>query len=390
METIEHTSYRKIIAWAFTCIFIAWVTFFIWDNFLVSKKVNNLSTSQKREQGYTLAYRESLLENNPKPLQDYFLSDIKNGINDKYTKSDAYFILHRYFDNGGNIYEIIDYVNTHPELDFLKKEAVVIYPNVFKRIKNKELPVIDSNSSQYALLAAFEVLEKKGYANVAMIATAANMYVKLAYFSYLISSKHPTGIPLHLARDIGRDTNKAISFQKKSDDSIARILDDQLTVEDLEPRDILVGLNQYGSTLRYLQALGVTVSSKKSADEIFAYTSQYSKKVVPEYFLFTSFLDATTLDLDSNVDNSKKLTILLTPIFTFDTKKIKSYDRTVIGKILKAKEQKPDFFPGTNIEDEYYDTYSRRSIVSLAKKVPEFKKWLKDNGWKDPDFIFLN
>ena len=34
------------------------------------------------------------------------------------------------------------------------------------------------------------------------------------------------------------------------------------------------------------------------------------------------------------------------------------------------------------------DMYSKRNTLRLAGKVPEFKSWLKSNGWVDGDFNF--
>ena len=369
-------------------VIILVVSFLAWNRLFVSRdidKLNSQKQEEKRSFEHANAYREALVGNNPKPIQELFLQDIKNGVNDKYTKSDAYFILHRFFDNGGNIYEIVDYINSHEELSFFK-EAAKIYPVVFARIKRKELPTRGGDSSSYAVLAAFEVLEKKGYANVASNATAANQYAKLGYFAKLISTKHPTGIPGYIAKEIPLDIEKSLYFQKKSDDDIADILDNKNGIrESLEPRDILVALNQYAASLRALSALGIKYSSKKNPDEIFAFSTNYSKNVVPEFYLFTSLINATTLTYSKD-DNGKRIEVAMYPVFNFDTKGKTIEKTSVIGRILFSREQKPIYFKGTTIEDEYYDIYGRRNIVTLAQKVPNFKKWLIDNGWQESDF----
>ena len=114
-----------------------------------------LSSAEQKER--SKAYFDSLLSNNPKELQNFFLNDIRNGVNDKYTKSDIYFITHRFFDNGGNIYEIYDYVEANPELTFLK-EAENIYPGIFKLIKERKLEPYATDSGYYAYLAYVEVI----------------------------------------------------------------------------------------------------------------------------------------------------------------------------------------------------------------------------------------
>ena len=135
----------------------------------------------------------SLLGGDPKKLQNLFLEDIKNGKNDKFTKSAAYFITHRFFDNGGNIYEIYDYINAHPELAFLK-EAEKIYPNIFDQIHKRTLPSIYVDRSYYAYLAYVEILNKHGYSDIAALGTAANQYAKLAHNNTAIA-----GAPQRLA-----------------------------------------------------------------------------------------------------------------------------------------------------------------------------------------------
>lgn len=328
------------------------------------------------------AYYASLLQNNPTVLQNSFADDVKNGLNDKYTKSDAYFVTHRFFDNNGNIYEIYDYVNSHPELAFLK-EAEGIYPGIFEQIKNKTLPATFVDRAVYAYLAYVEVLEKHGYTDIAAIGTAANQYAKTAYFAKTVSTEmtNKARVPSRV-KYVERDSNKAREFLNLAKGDVADILDGKITLDDVPARDILVGLNQYAAALRYLDGLGVDISfSPKTSKEIFTFTMDYSYRFVPELNLFTSLLNASTLTV-LNATSPYEVKDALYPILDLDTKKGKLLDASIIHKIIDSRfEKKPRLISDTNM-----DIYSKRNALTLAKKVPEFKAWLISNGWTDADF----
>lgn len=337
------------------------------------------------------AYLESYLGNDPKLLHDSFAADVQNNLNDKFTKSDAYFITHRYFDNGGNIYEIYDYVESHPQLVFLK-EAEGIYPGIFDQIKNKTLTTIPySTPSLYAALAYMEILDKYGYADIAALGTLANQYAKTAYFTKRRAADggFPPGVDSSSV--IKNNVRKAVSFEIKARDSMMETLKnngfvvgnlkarikslEEEPLKDILPHSLLVGLNQYAACLRYLEAVGEDISvinSPMNAEEIFAFNMSFSKKNAPELKMFTSLLNASTLSLvTENVDLLKKS---LQPILAFDTKK--TNPQGIVQGIINAKDDK---FTG-------YDIYSKKNITALARKVPEFKAWLISNGWKSEDF----
>ncbi|MBI2409726.1 hypothetical protein HYV30_01650 [Candidatus Kaiserbacteria bacterium] len=325
-----------------------------------------------REAANTRAYYSSLLGNNPTGLQNFFLEDIRSGVNDKETKSSIYFIIHRFLDNGGNIYEIYEYINCHPELAFLKK-AEAIYPITFKHVRNRAVPRTFTERGFYAYLAYLEVLDSYGYANIAALGTAADLYAKFALFSTTIAKKMTPEAGARRTKYVTRNTTRSIRFLDKSQQTISDILDGKITPQDIPERDILVGLNQYGAALRYLEALGVEYASPKSADKIFDYAAGFSYRCVPELSHFTSLLNASTLALlDSPAERIK--TALL-PVLEFDTKKVKLLSTSIIHYILNAR-----FEPWSQ------DLYSKRNILQLAHKVPEFMTWLIYNGWTEADF----
>ena len=55
-------------------------------------------------------------------LLDSFDRDVRDGVNDESVKSRIYFVMNRYFRNGGNIYEIYDDVNSQENLGFATSE----------------------------------------------------------------------------------------------------------------------------------------------------------------------------------------------------------------------------------------------------------------------------
>lgn len=363
-------------------------------------KKTPLSEERMNESLYSVKndeiYKKSLLENKPQYLQDELVIDVQNGVNDKFTKSDAYFIVHRYFDNGGNIYEIYDYVNSHPEMAFLK-EAEKIYPDIFANIKSKTVPAHASITAIHALLAYLEVLDNHGYADIAALGTLANQYARTAYFVSVSSKGNQT--PAEMASSmVGIEGKKSILFAIKARESFAGLIrdysvasgsiidtnnlnqlltsKDNLKKIDIVPHNLLVGLNQFASSLRYLKAAGFDpelVHSKVSANDIFAFNTVFAKKYVPELEIFTSLLDATTLYLVSP-DDVAALKVALQPIINLGVFKKKQTD--IVGKILGASK-------GSLVD---IDMYGKRNIATLGNTVPEFKKWLLSNGWVESDF----
>jgi len=335
-------------------------------------------------------FLKSLLGNDPKPLQDLFVADVNNNINDKFTKSDAYFITHRYFDNGGNIYEIYDYVQSHPQLAFLN-EAEGLRPTIFDQIKNKTLTTVPySLPSLYALLAYLEILDKHGYADLAALGTIANQYAKTAYFTKK-KIESGQGLLAPAVSIINDNTQRAIFYEIKARDNMVKTLEnngftagslqDRLKslkndpLKDILPHSLLVGLNQYAAALRYLEAAGTDISvinSPIDAQELFAFNMAFSKKFAPELKIFTSLLNASTLSLVT--ENADLLKESLEPIIAFDT--TKTNPRGVVQGIIDAKNSK---FTGLDI-------YSKINITTLGKRVPEFAAWLISNGWGKADF----
>jgi len=370
MEETKTYVLKKIAA-IFVVLVVIFLLTAIYYQFVIVPK--NRVTQQ------TNAYQASLLQDKPETLQNLLASDIKNGTNDMYTKSAAYFITHRYFDNGGNMYEIYDYINAHPELSFLK-EAEKIYPDTFKRLEDGTMAHDYSDAGLYAYLAYSEVLAKHGYVDVALRGTVANQYAKMAYFSKVAMQEKSKNEPVpgnyqYMAHDI----RKAIGYAQKAQGDIVKILNGELTSKDLPARDILVGLNQYASAVRYLEALQANYSSPVSAKDIFAFTTDYSYRNVRELYLFTSLLNASTLTLSSS-STVAEIRNALFPILDYGAKGDKPVG--IMEKIVNARLEKKPLL----VTDINFDMYGKRNVAVLGNKVPEFKAWLMKNDWQESDF----
>lgn len=346
------------------------------------EKARQQNISDDRAERNEDAFNASHLRNSPTALQDLFLDDIRNGVNDKVTKSAIYFITHRFFDNGGNIYEIYDFIEAHPELAFMK-EAEAIYPNEFSQLKKGIIPKIPVDRAIYIYCAYIEVLYKHGYADVAATATVANQYAKTAYFTTTIAKEMPKKEGAHRSRYAKRNVKKAVEFMKLSEQQVADIMDGKLTEKDIMPRDILVGLNQYAAALRYLEALGGNVSvSPKSAKEIFEFTTEYAYRNVPALHHFTSLLNASTLALIDGA-NPADIRHALYPILDFDMKG-RVLSTSILHRIVQSRSE--PILPPERIGETNMDIYSKRNTLRLARIVPEFKAWLMSNGWVESDF----
>lgn len=328
------------------------------------------------------AYKLSLVQNKPGILQEQLIGDLQSGVNDKYTKSAAYFVMHRYFDNGGDIYEVYKYVNAHPELSFLK-EAESLYPKTFKRIQDGLAPSTYSDTGMYAYMAYVAVLWKYGYADVAALSTAANQYAKLAYAAKMAMQAKPKAAPVPDSYQyVDFDIRHSVSFAKKAEGDVVKILKNGITSGDIPARDILVGLNQYASAIRYLKALGADYTAPVSAKDIFAFSIDYAYRNVKELYLFTSLSDATSLTLDSS-STAAEIQQALFPILDYAASTNKPTG--IMEKIVNARLEKE---PQTAAEIDF-DIYGRRNVVMLGEKVPEFKSWLMKNGWQESDFVIL-
>jgi hypothetical protein len=325
----------------------------------------------------------SILGNDAADLKDAFVADVKKGVNDKYTKEDAFFITHRFFDNDGDIYEIYDYVNAHPELAFLQ-EAKDIYPDVFKVISQRD-PALTYDQALYADLAYIEVLVNHGYADIAAISTLASQYAKTSYYSAVIAGQtSDKNLATAKSQYVERDAKKAAHFLDLGKDDVAKIVHDEYK-SDVTPRDTLVGINQYAAALRYLDAVGMPYASPVSSKEISDFATFYARKNVPELYLYTSYSNASTLIASSTI-RREDVTAALYPIYSLDKETVQRinerFSANILKKMLSARTESDKPLTTNN----QLGIYSKRNVLKLASVSKEFKMWLMKNGWAESDF----
>lgn len=389
----ESSTLRKNFVVASSIFFLVIAFYFIYtqvENFYYKKlRMDDLRYSEKENS----ALKTSLANGSSEELKEMFLNDLNMGINDKFTKTDAYFITHRFFDNGGNIYEIYDYVNSHEALSFLK-EAEQIYPEHFASIKNKTMSQYYTFPGLYCILAYLEVLDRYGYADIAAHATLTNQYSKLAFFSKMNAVVYPPSFNKTLTEN---NIKKALVFSDKSKASLAKIgvtesdfrdvtkesvksVNDRVSKE-ITPHNFLVGVNQYAASLRYLEAYGATTTPVSESDFVFSFATKYAEVFVKDLLNFTGLGNASTLSLLPG-DKKEEMRVALQP---FITRGAVSSPKGVTYKVITSRMQKDVYFENTNIVNPVRDIYGKFNIINLANLVPDFKKWLMLNGWKEEE-----
>ncbi|MBI2409723.1 hypothetical protein HYV30_01635 [Candidatus Kaiserbacteria bacterium] len=307
------------------------------------------------------------------------MQNVRENIKTADTKADLYFILKRYVYNGGNIYEIYDYIESHPELAFLK-EAESVYPYIFELIRSRRVSHAYSDNGMYAYLAYLEAAERSGYADIATIGTAASQYAKMAYYKTYIRREQREGrlltYPRYTEKAVEADVLASQNFLAKAGQSVSRLVRDGIinTAEN-NPLSIINGTEAYGSALRYLSALGISISPVVSAREAYAFSAAYAYRTIPQLYLSVSLSNASTL-LISRPTSASELRNAIYPFLTAG----KPEQTGIVGIVIRARLQ------NTTARFRDFDVASKRNIVAIANIVPEFKNWLLINGWLENDF----
>lgn len=328
-------------------------------------------------------YFDSAFHNDPSQIKAAYVEALRQGLNDAQAKLDIYFITRRYIDNGGDIYELYEYVNSQPDLAFFK-EAEEIYPKAFQLIRERKLPFVFTDYGLYAYLAYVEVLEKHGYANFAMLGTAANQYVKMAYYKTDLVREQAAGnllldYPKYPQSEIENDTWKALVYAEKAEVELSGILRNVEGEERAQPIDVVYGAEQYASALRYLEALNVDVSAFTPSRDVSTLALRYSHGRVPELYLMASLSNAVTL-LKSGIGNPNEMRNAIYPFL--DIRDPLHKQSGITDKIIRARVE--------GMTTRWFSLlvpYSRENIVQISSRVPEFKTWLISNGWKEDDFV---
>lgn len=319
---------------------------------------------------------------NPAPLQNFFVAKVKAGTNDDATKSAVYWITHRFFDNGGDIYEIYDFVNSNPELVFLK-DAEKIYPDIFEKIRKKEVTNY-SGDALLALLAYYEAIDRHGYANMGVWGIAANKYTEFAYYSHNEHLKNPNAKYTKAAEDPRTNRviwmNKAERFLEKANEHLFMIAGNRRDVNDLAnikmiPDDLLVGLNQYASAVENMRAFGRVFDMPYSTREIYDFNERLAKSTVPRLYFFTNYLYATSL-IYGGTATEENLKAPVERLVGYARSTPKDDWRQSVSRVLSSRY---DSKPGDA------GMYAIDVVKGIAERSPLFTEWLKENGWTDAD-----
>ena len=336
------------------------------------------STEQVRKETTNEVIRLSTTGADQQALQNFAIAELQDGKNDDLVKSAIFWITHRFFDNGGNIYEIYDFINSHPEVAFLK-DAEKIYPDAFQEIRDKKVTAYDVQST-LALLAYYESAQKHGYANISMLGLAANKYAELAHLFYqkakLTKDAATKDKQQRTAFNLlGRSRNFSILIN----DFITKNATTTRTLADLKniglrDEDLLVGLNQYASAQYFYRGLKQQTVSLYPPETIFAFNVQFAREKVPRLYFFTNYLWAVG-NVVAGTANVMTLARPLSNVIEYG-KANKGSERAAgsLSRVLNAN------------KDKEGSVFSHENAKVLAKGYPPFKVWLKENGWTDKDF----
>lgn len=366
----EESSLKRTIIVIIVFIFLICLSYFYinYNNDGTKKNLDDIPKKTAYE-SKELHY-ESSLANNPKPVQDMFLLKVKNNINDDVTKMSAYWVAHRYFDNGGDMTEIYDFVNAHEELSFLK-EAEGIYPEIFKKFKEGNVKK-NSYDSLYLFLAYLEVIEKYGYADIASLGTLSASYAQLAHYN-----KNNTGTSSQLGGTNGSafilTKDKSVKYFNLLYPDIDKLVDENMSgtfFNNIDVRDIVVGLNKYIIVTSYYDNLDIDYQSISKRDIVFEHAKSLSKKHIYNLYSTSMHDYAISLVLSGEINNKEDVYMceLLMPVTEPGNRN---------GSLLLRVVRKEGVFG--------------RDITSkLASRCFPFKKWLIFNSkgnWKESDFV---
>lgn len=312
---------------------------------------------------------------NAEQLQEFLVRDIQAGNKNNETVSAVHWILHRYFDNGGDIYEIYDFVNKHPELGFVR-QAEQFDPVLFERIRTNRVPNYGIDSIM-ALLYYYEAIDQAGYGGIALWGTAANKYSELALSLLKLNGSYDA-----LSEDektfLAFALSKARKFAGKANVYIIQntqetnTLDDLLHV-DIVQEDLLVGLNQFASAVLNLQGAGDDFISDYHPAQIFEFNSAYALDYVPRLYFFTNYLYATAL-LAGGIASPESVAAPLTRCIEYARANAEWRPAGSVNRVINSKSSNEN------------SVFAYTNTKALAALSPEFKAWLAENGWTETDF----
>ena len=320
----------------------------------------------------------SVMAGNQKPIQDFLIQKIQDGKNDDATKSALFWITHRFFDNGGNIYEIYDFVNSHKEVAFLR-EADTIYPEAFAAIQARKVKPYDMYSL-VALLGYFEIANKYNYANFAMLGLASNKYAEIASVYKKVSDLKTTSTTTKestrkaFEEFLGRSRTFSILTDDYLMKKVTRVEDlKNLKNKDLSDDDLLIGLNQFASAQYFYRGMNRSVISSFTPEEIFKFNISFARTYVPRLYFFTNYLWAVA-NFNAGSANMMTLSLPLNNVIEY---------AKVNNVVLTPRSVERVKYANKNGEN---GMFSHETVKGLAASFIPFKNWLIEVGWTEKDF----
>ena len=334
-----------------------------------------------RVKNFNIAYTKDFSDGDSSLLKTFLVTDLRSGYNDRYTKTAAFLFVYQYFTNGGDPYEIFDYIHQHHELSFLN-EAEIIYPKVFDDMKNRRVKHVYSDKGMYVFLAYLETLEKHSYADYATQGFLVGQYAKMAFYKVMIqkdkaAGKSPT-YPNYTKEEVDNDISRALYFINISKNEMSQIVTStNISLNETQDSDLLLGLTEYASGLRYLTSLNVINNTEKNSSDIFSFVATKAYHDKNSFYFYASMANASTLLLSTSTTD-QQIRNAVYPFLNIDTHGEAA--KGIIGTILRSKNN------GEVLRFLDLNAYSRINLIAIAKRVPEFKGWLMVNGWGKENF----
>jgi hypothetical protein len=329
------------------------------------------------QKDFAVALTDSTTAGDAVALQDFFVEKVKEGSKSNETISSIHWITHRYFDNGGDIYELYDFINEHPEIAFLKN-AEEFYPDIFEKIRNGTLEKTYSFESIAALLSYYKVIDESGYGGIALWGTAANKHSEQALYTFKKAGSLEAMAPkdkeyFDYAARMAMKYAKKANFYIYTNTQKTYTLEDLRLVSDIIPDDLLVGLNQYASAVQNLRGAGIEFATNYDPVEIFDFNSQYALDFVPRLYFFTNYLHASSL-VNAGKATPESVALPLARCIEYAEQNTEWRPAGSIYRVINAK---------TSNESSLF---SADIVRALAAESTPFKDWLTKNGWKESDF----
>ena len=307
---------------------------------------------------------DSLLRDKPKDLQDYFKAKIAKNENDSLSRAAIYFITHRFFDNGGDVYEIVDYIQSDSSLAFLE-EAETVYPKIFTKILAREK--LNKQERLLAYLAYLEILEKSGYADAAAYGTAASKYIEL------YDVEKSTKASQFGAAELNSFKGKSVQFAHAAQGEVETFISTNgVRDSDFSKDEMLVGMSQYAVALAFFKKYDISIDASYTYEEVFDFALNYATRntLVLEAFTALNYNYALIIAGDASVEKSEKIGL---------------------GEIMKKTYQKTTYkknglidkmMNGTALGYNVNGIYGAKTISKIIGYDAAFKEFMVIRGYK--------